>query len=235
MRAILLPLLLGSAIAVAQDDAMLAGLSALRKDDHRAAEEAFTRAVDRTPDDLRTWYYRGVNRLLAGDAQGALSDLDRALVLVPNDAHSLLRRAEAHAALGSVAAARKDLNALLEHQPNGPAAEHALLSLGNFAMAEGDLRRAHVYYDQLVRIAPHNPLALADRGITLAALERDAEALEDLDLALERDPSLAQAHAHRGIILLRLGRRQEACHAFHEAHAWGDRSVEEMLLVHCDR
>lgn len=235
MRTLVLSLILAPAIAVAQDDAMLAGLTALRMDDHRTAEAAFTRAVDRTPDDIRTWYYRGVSRLAAGDAQGALSDLDRVIELVPTDAHGLLKRSEAHALLGGTAAARRDLATLLQNQPTGPAAEQALHALGGYSLAEGDLRGAYAHYDRLVGIAPHSAQALADRGAVLTALGRDVEALEDLELAVDRDPSLAFPHAQMAVVLINMGRKQEACFALHSAHALGERSVEQMLLVHCDR
>ncbi len=235
MRTLVFTLILAPAIAVAQDDAMLAGLTALRMEDHREAEAAFTRAVGKTPDDVRTWYYRGVNRLAAGDAQGALSDLDRVIELAPTDAHGLLKRSEAHAMLGGTAAARRDLATLLEDQGTGPAAEQALQALGGYALAEGDVRGAYGYFDRLVGIAPFNAQALAERGATLAAMGRDVEALEDLELAVDRDPSLAQAHAQMAVVLITMGRKQEACFALHTAHSLGERSVEEMLLVHCDR
>jgi Flp pilus assembly protein TadD len=235
MRKLMLPILLVCGTTFGQDDAMIAGLTALRMNDHRTAEEVFTHAVDKAPDDLRTWYYRGVNRLAVGDIKGALHDLDRVIELSPTDAHGLLRRAEARAQAGSVADARRDLNTLLLHQPTGPAAEQALEALGKFALAEGDMPGAHAHFDALVQIAPYSATALADRGVTRVALGREVEALADLELALDRDPTLSAAHAHIGIILLRQGRKQEACHALFAAHSLGDRSVEELLLVHCDR
>jgi regulator of sirC expression with transglutaminase-like and TPR domain len=176
-----------------------------------------------------------VNRLSAGDVQGALADLDRVIELAPDDAYGLLKRSEAHAQLGGTAAARRDLGVLLENQPTGPAAEQALHALGNFALAEGDVRGAYGHFDRLVGIAPYSARALAERGATLAALGRDVEALEDLELAVDRDPSLAMAHAQMAVVLLTMGRKQEACYALHSAHALGDRSVEEMLMVHCER
>jgi len=235
MRTLVLHFILVSAVAVAQDDAMLAGITALQMKDHPAAEAAFTRAVGNSPDDVRTWYYRGVNRLSVGDYPGALADLDRVIALAPDDAYGLLKRSEAHARLGGTAAARRDLAALLQNQPTGPAAEQALHALGGYSLAEGDVRGAYRHFDQLVGIAPYNAQALADRGAALAAMGRDVEALEDLELAVDRDPSLAIAHAQMAVVLLNMGRKQEACYALHSAHALGERSVEQMLLVHCDR
>jgi len=213
---------------------MLAGMSALRKDDHPAAESAFSRAVVSEPDNAKTWYYRGVNRLSSGDAQGAVNDLDQALTLSPDDVHSLLRRAEARTQLGAGQMATNDLNRVIELRPTGPATEHALLQLGNFAMVKNDLVAAKGFYDRLVNIAPHNAFGWCDRGIVLGAMHMDDQALIDLDKAIEIDPTLDQAHVNKAIVLFRMDRRQEACAALHQAYNMGDRSVEELMLIYCE-
>jgi Flp pilus assembly protein TadD len=64
---------------------------------------------------------------------------------------------------------------------------------------------------------------------------RDQEALIDLERAIEQDASLAEAYTHLAIVLLRMDRKQEACHALNSALEMGDHSVEQMLLIHCDR
>ncbi|MEO8589253.1 MAG: tetratricopeptide repeat protein [Flavobacteriales bacterium] len=215
-------------------DDMLAGMSALRKEDHPTAELAFSRAVTSEPSNAKTWYYRGVNRLTAGDAQGAWSDLDQALKLAPDDVNSLLRRAEASTQLGAEHMATTDLQRVIELRPTGPATEHALLQLGNFAMAKTDLVAAKGFYDRLVIIAPLNAFGWCDRGIVLAAMHMDDDALVDLDKAITIDPTLDQAHVNKAIVLFRMERRQEACDALHQAHDMGDRSVEELMLIYCD-
>lgn len=236
MRTILLASLLlvrGIAMAQGPGDDMLAGMSALRKEDHPTAESAFSRAVVSEPSNAKTWYYRGVNRLSAGDAQGALNDLDQALKLAPDDVHSLLRRAEARTQLGAEQMATTDLRRVIDLRPTGPAAEHALLQLGNFAMAKNDLVAAKGFYDRLVSIAPLNAFGWCDRGIVLAAMHMDDDALVDLDKAIEIDPTLDQAHVNKAIILFRMDRRQEGCFALQQAHDLGDTSVEELMLIYC--
>lgn len=237
MRTIaLLPCLLSLLPIVAQDDAdaMLAGLQALRRDDHTRAEKAFTTAVERNPADEKAWYYRAVNRLAAGDAIGAKHDLDHLIALDPAHAHAYLRRSEALAQLGDMLAAERDLDILLRHHPTGPAAEHALLQLGHFAMLRGEVAEALRQYDRLVAISPENAMGRCNRGIAFAALGRDQEARSDLEKTIALDASLDQAHANLGIVLIRLGEREHACSAFAQAHALGDASVEEMLLIWCE-
>ncbi len=224
------------AIAMAQpgNDDMLAGLLALRTSDHVRAERSFSNAVAERPDDVRAWYYRGVNRLTMGDATGAIADLDRMLALDPGNGNGLLRRAEAHLLSGYAEAGIADLGAALKHYPDGPVAEHALLQLGHQAILRGDFTTANGYFDHLVSIAPDNALGRCNRGIALAAVNADAAALADLDRALELDPTLEQAHVHRAIVLLRNDRKAEACAALFSVRALGDTSVDELLLIYCE-
>lgn len=236
MKTIILPsaLLLATLAHAQGGDDMIAGMSALRKQDHVKAEESFTRAVTEAPDDMKAWYYRAVNRIGMGDVGGALKDLDRALALEPNDAHSLLRRAEVKARMGAEHSAIADLHHLLASRPTGPAAEHALLHLGHFAMGRKDLMAAKAHYDKLISIAPYNAFGWCDRGIVNAILLQDDDALADLDRAIELDPTLDQAHLQRATVLLRMDRKQDACEALHTAHQLGNQSVEEMLLIYCE-
>lgn len=230
----LIALLSCFAQAQSADPEMIAGMTALRQDDHAKAEAAFTHAVNNNPANARTWYYRGVNRLEQGDLGGALQDLDQSLAIVPDDVHTLLRRAEVRSRMGAEHAATTDLNKILSLRPTGPAAEHALLLLGHFAMAKNDLLKAKGSYDRLISIAPYNAYGWCDRGIVLAAMHQDEEALADLERAIELDPTLDQAHVQKALALFRMDRRQEGCDALRQARDLGDKSVDEILLVYCE-
>ncbi|MFN3874800.1 MAG: tetratricopeptide repeat protein [Flavobacteriales bacterium] len=234
MKRLTAPLILLAAHAQAQHGELLAGMSAMRREDHATAEAAFTKAVAEAPSDAKAWYYRAVNRMGMGDLGGALKDLDQALALSPDDAHALLRRAEVKGRLGAEHSALADLARILSVRPTGPAAEHALLQLGHFAMSRNDLLGAKAHYDHLVGIAPYNALGWCNRGVVLAAMHQDDDALADLERAAEMDPTLEQAHVQRALVLLRMDRKQEACAALHQAHGLGDRSVEELLLIYCE-
>ena len=233
---LLLSFLFGTLTMNAQqaDGEMLAGMTALRKADHSTAERAFSNAVVAEPDNAKAWYYRAVSRMDAGDAQGALLDLDHALQLNPSDEHALLRRAEVFRDLGLKGRATSDLLRVLELRANGPVAEHALLCLGQLQVEQDDRVSAKRTYDRLVEIAPYNAHGWCNRGIVEAGLQMDEPALADLEKALELDPALDQAHVDMAIVLFRMDRRQEACHALQQARDLGDLSTEEMLLIYCD-
>lgn len=231
---IALSMLCATTLAAQQSTDMLAGMSAMRAQDHAQAEESFTKAVAASPADMKTWYYRAVNRIGLGDFGGAMKDLDQALALSPDDAHALLRRAEVKSRLGAEHSALADLARILAVRPTGPAAEHALLQLGHAAMKSNNLMGAKAHYDRLVEIAPYNAFGWCNRGIVLAAMHEDDKALADLERAVELDPTLDQGHAQRGLVLIRMDRKQEACEALHAAHQLGNKSVEETLLIYCE-
>lgn len=232
----LLGLFLSTAtMAQTTDGDMIAGLSALKKENPEAAESAFNKVVLEEPGNAKAWYYRAVSRLVQGDHTGALSDLDHLIAMEPADVHALLRRAEVFNATNAKAEAKSDLHKVVGLNANGPAAEHALFELGRMAMEENDLPTALRHYDRLVNIAGYNAMAWCDRGIVRSALRDDDRAIADLEKAIEIDPTLDQAYAQLAIVLFRQDRRQEGCYALQQAHDLGDRSVEELMLLHCDR
>lgn len=226
------PLLLCS--AQAQDGSFTEGLAALQLEHHDEAITAFTRTVAAEPDHLRAWYYRGLSRDAIGDHVGAMHDLDRAVALDPTDGNVLLRRAEVYLNAGRAREARADLSTVLQLFPEGPIAVHALFSLGRASLSLGEYANADSAYERLVALAPTDPKALCDRGIVRGHLGRHVEALADLDLAIDLDPSLERAYSARAVELIALERSAEACPDLQKAHELGDRSVEEMLLVYCE-
>ena len=212
---------------------MLAGLSALRRNDHITAERTFTERIEVAPADLDARYYRAVNRLTMSDLNGAMRDLDELLRLDPAHAHGLLRRSEARTAMGDRGGAQDDLRRLLLAYEAGPMAEHALFQLGHHAVMEGDMNKARQHYTHLTRIAPHQAMAWCNLGIAEAALDHDPEALQFLEKALEMDGTLDQAHVNRAIVLFRSDRRAEGCSALQSARELGDESVDELLMIYC--
>jgi len=204
---------------------MLAGMAALRSSDHGTAERSFTQVIAREPDHAKAWYYRGVSRV---------EDLGRVLRLTPDDANALIRHAEACLVLDWRDMARQDLEHVLALRGDGPAAEHALLLLGNLAFGSGDIIGAKSAYDRLLTIAPYNTLGLVDRGIVLLAMGQPELAIADLEQALALDPDLGAAYGQLALAHHQLGHRMEACAAWQLALSAGDRSVEESILIFCE-
>ena len=216
-------------LAIAQAPrAEMAGMSATRTTEKAEADAA---AAERSASAYRT----ALDLLSSGYAQASIDQLEQVLVADPRDAHALLVRADAFAVLGQIDRADDDLWRVLGIRATGPAAERALLRLGQHAYDEGDISTAQILFDRYVQIAPYDAKAWCHRGMAYTALRNDEAALEDLEHALDLDPQLDKAHVYKGIILLRMGFRQEGCASLQMAHELGDLSTEEMLLIHCDR
>ncbi|HQV53243.1 MAG: hypothetical protein IPF95_14930 [Flavobacteriales bacterium] len=234
MKTILLVLALaipvfGSAQGSAQQE--LAGISTLRSQERPEAEPASV--TIEAPLDRGAAYNRAISRITMGDAEGALTDLDRILELDPTNSRGLLSRAKAYAMLGESDAAKADLEIIRMLNTIGPEAESALHQLGELAIQDGDMYEAERNYDRLVQIAPKDALAFCNLGITKASHTNGYDALSDLDTSIALDPTIAKAHLHRAIILLRHGRNDEACAAMLQAREMGDPTVDQLLFLHC--
>ena len=200
----------------------------------RTTVSAFDMAVNKAPNDAAPWYDRAEARAAKGDTEGAMKDLDRVSKLEPFDTYAMLLRAQIHKENGDDRMATNELYRILGLQPNGPVAEDALLELGRIAMDRNELPTALGHFNALVVMAPSNALARCERGRAHAALLNDESAIIDLQKALDLDPELDQAYVNLAAIYFRQGRKQEGCFALHQAHDLGDRSVERLLLVHCE-
>lgn len=225
----------GALFAQGADPDFNAGLVALHEEQHCTAIAAFSRSVQEDPGNARAWYYRGLSRDASGDHAGALSDLDRALLLDPGDANMLLRRADVLLNLDRPTEARRDLEQVLSRYPTGPIAIHALFSLGHAGVISGNHEEALAAYDRLLDLAPNDARAYCDRGIVLGHLQRHTDALTDLGRSIQLDASLQQAYVARALALIALDRKADACPDLVKAVELGDPSVQELLLIYCDR
>lgn len=258
-RRVLLPLLLTTVVAGAQDrtdgvppelalnekaervgtlttpkSAYEAGILALKGERPMEAIDHFTRELAAHPQNGKAWYYRGVCHLGQGDALAAVADLDRALELMPADPNALLRRSEAHVGLGADEAAEADLGTILSAHSTGPIAEHALMSLGELQMRRGDHQQAVSTYDRFVRIAPQDARSWFNRGIAHAHHGAHQLACNDLSKAIVLDGWMYKAYAARAIELVHLGRKPEACADLIKAQELGDEGVADLRAIYCD-
>jgi Flp pilus assembly protein TadD/predicted AlkP superfamily pyrophosphatase or phosphodiesterase len=84
-----------------------------------------------------------------------------------------------------------------------------LLNGGRYAEAESAFR-------QLTEIHPNDPNIHVNLAAALAHLERDQEALAELDRALELDPTHAKAFFNRGLLLERSGQPEAAAEQYRQ-------------------
>lgn len=114
-------------------------------------------------------------------------------------------------ALGETERGAERLEDLARRSEAGAAARAAVFAeAGNAWMLAGDADRAYAAATMALTLAPDDPALVLDRALALGAMERYAEALEDLDRAVALDPSHVDAWVLRGAAKRQLGRAAEA-------------------------
>lgn len=178
------------------------------------ALEHLQAAVQLVPDFDLAWADLASTWAQKGELEKAAAAYARVVELVPESAAARVRRAEVLEALGRNAAAAGELGEVVARDPD--AVEVAL----KLARLEADLGRQEAalarYEDLLTRdLAPAlEGRVYFHRGNLLAAGGEPGRALEEYRRAVERDPSLVEAHFNLGTLLGRQGRFREAAVAY---------------------
>lgn len=141
------------------------------------------------------WRARAKER--GGDPVGALADYDAALAINPNSGGALLGRGRLLLEAGDFGAAEQTLLRSIEVHDSGIARD----LLGGEALIRGDYQEALVYYEAAMETdwAPGpNATALYGRGVARLRLG-DEGGREDLALAIQTYPTIAESFEERGI------------------------------------
>ncbi|WP_436850454.1 tetratricopeptide repeat protein [Streptomyces griseoloalbus] len=154
---------------------------------------------------------RAVSQGVRGEYQAALTDLDRALTLTPDDARSRALRGEYLRILRRHDEAARDLERAVALDP---AHDYAWASLGATRLALGDPAAALAALDRALELKPDYPWALIRRARVLRELGDPGRRLADLDRAVGLQPDSPWAHCERGDALRAAGRDEEALAAY---------------------
>jgi hypothetical protein len=120
----------------------------------------------------------------------------------PQDARTLLERAELQRARGAFSEAEATLRQAISTDGQSAEAWHALALLRS---AQGELAAAEASFRRALELQPTNVPALINLGSHKAGLERFEEAIPFYDRALALAPDHAVGHWNRAIALLTLG------------------------------
>ncbi len=224
------------ALTLAPDDAgvlVSAGELAEARGETDKARQYFDRVIALSPDWFIGYFDRGRLLLDAGDAKGALVDLDKAALLTPPSslvqAFVLAARAGAKFVLGDLDGANADLAVALKAQPNNPL---ALVMRGQIRFQQGQQAAGLADVSTAIALLPDNPSLLSARAmLRLSASgplsQADLEAaLADLNAALALRPEVRDM-ANKAYVLELLNRFPEALAAIDQA--LGARSDDEAL------
>ena len=143
-----------------------------------------------------------------------LADLNQALALVPDDAETLLSRADVYRELGEKQKALADADHALKLQPGWPIAVRDRARL----LAEDDrLDEAVGQLEELARREPKDVDTLLQLALFYSVQKNSAKAIETYTGVLALDPQNWQALCERGDVYLNVGKQAEAVADFEQA------------------
>jgi eukaryotic-like serine/threonine-protein kinase len=183
------------------------GLLSLKRNQYQSAREDFERALQDQPEMTEAEINRALACLALGQDQQALADLSLALEQGTPYTRVYLIRAEVRRRLGDLAGAQRDQEEGLRQQPRD---ELSYLARGQARLGT-DPKGALADYTAALRLNPRSLPALRNQAHVLAeTLRQPADAVAVLDRLLQLAPGELPARASRGVLLARLGKRDQA-------------------------
>lgn len=178
------------------------------------AHRLFAAAVKINPRVPQAWANLGQAQFALKRTDEALTSLDKARALAPDDVAILNQHANVLLSLNRPRDALAEFESVLARMPN-----HAEAHLnGGIAQAElGEPEAALAAFDKALAIAPGHPAALYNRALVLYALGRYAEAVAVHDAVLAVRPQHAGAWLNRGRALAAVNRYDEAIGGYEKA------------------
>ncbi len=167
---------------------------------------------------VRAYVYvkRGRRKYDDGDAAGAITDLDKAIKLNPNDAEAYKYRAKAKAKLGNLVGAIADYNQAIKLKSDD---DYAYSHRGMAKSELGDHDGAIDDHDKAIRLSPKSAYFYNNRGEAKRSVGDYAGAVEDYNQAIKLNPKYSTAYYHRGLAKEALGQQAAAKIDFEKAKA----------------
>lgn len=150
----------------------------------------------------------GLDKLHAGDADGAIADFTRGIKISPRQMKGMIagfytNRSNAYKKKGDTEAALADLARAVKIETRSP---FALLNLADMRRGAGDLDGAVAAYDKAISLKDDFATAYLNRGLILLEQGKEAEAQRNFDKYLELMPGgkesleqkIGEAKARRG-------------------------------------
>ncbi len=187
------------------------GAASVARRDFLAAIADFSKAIELEPKGERHYRDRAMARLNNRQPVLAMADLDQALALKPDDGDVLVVRGELYLSRKDVTRAQADFDTALKlAPPNG----ELPLALANAYARARMFDPALKMYDGWIAAHPKDrrlASALNGRCWTRALAGKELDlALADCDAAMKQGLRVSNVMDSRGLVLLRLGRVDEA-------------------------
>ena len=254
MYKFILTFLFGLIVQLAPGQAELKGdfdkaVKLLQSDNYKKAVDAFSDVLTKAKDDklkkycfiYRAFSYNGLN-----DFKNAITDLDTAIELDPNDIASYTDRGKTKAYAKDLDGAKKDFLFVLTKDSTGEQAEAAFYYLGKIAYQEGQFEQSIKYYDKLLALAPKDSEAYFNRAAAKGMIMDVAGSIKDYDKAIEINPNYMEAYANRGVAKINMlttkgniqptiEQTSDGCADLKKAKQLGDKTVDDMIFIYCNK
>lgn len=165
-----------------------------------------------------------------GNAAGATVTYSRMLDSGVADAGLLLKRAAAYRKTGENDKALDDVQKYLSFYPSDP---QALSLAGKTSSASGDNLKALELFSRNLSLHPNDPQCYIDRADSYFISRTWDSAIKDYSMSLDLKPDNPDAWLNKGIALLNIAKKQEACHDFRKAMSLGNKKASEYISRNC--
>ena len=238
-------------IAIAQPEAQKAyseGVAFLKANKFAAAELKFNEAIQKgeTKDGLKMSY---VYKAFAQNGQGkydeALQSFNKSLAIDSLDPKTYIDRGQTFAYKKDYEKAIGDFNRVLAFDSSSKEAEAAYYYLGRIKMLQGQNQVAITYFNKLLSLVPTDAEAYFLRGTAKSNIMEIDGSIKDFDLAIKYKPDYMEAYANRGVQKInkvptkeRLGKVDclaDPCADLLKAQKMGDKTVEDMVFIYCQK
>lgn len=226
------------------------GVDLLKKENFKEAIKKFSQVIPKaTEPGLKKlcYIYRAFSYNGLSDFTSSVSDFDSAIVLDPNDIATYIDRGKTKGYLNDLDNAKKDFEYVLTRDSTSEQGKAALYYLGLISYQQKQDKEAIKFYDKYLILDPGNSEVYFNRGCAKGMFLKDIEgSIKDYDKAILLNPNYAAAYANRGVAKINLlttkgviqptkEQTKDACEDLKKAKALGDKTIDDMIFVYCDK
>ncbi len=161
----------------------------------------FTEQIEQNPDDHTLWYKRSLVYLELKMPYEALSDINKALQIDPQNTKYTITLGDIYFSMGHMDNCRK---ALISAQDNDPTNVEPVLKLAELDLILKDYEKMNMYLNKALDIDKTNSQAYFMRGVALKEQGDSAGALKQLHQSTMFDPENYKAFVEAGILAMEM-------------------------------
>jgi tetratricopeptide (TPR) repeat protein len=151
---------------------------------------------------------------LTGDASGAISSYEKAILLNPKNAEAYVNHGSIYYQGKKYEIAKKDFLQALKINPNQ---DFAANNMSLILLKEGKLNESLGFIEKALTKNSANPIYLNNKGLVLLKMDKDNDAIQLIERSLRLNSENAYALKNKGLYLQKIGEVDEAKKYFDDA------------------